>query len=423
MAISIDWGTRVITVPQSDLTLISGSLYELDTDWFRLQLKDLEDSELGMVNPDTHIHKTTSVLSGITYARIFEIINGYTVTFENGLYAVNLKGTNNNIIDVTNRNSVGVGSNNSAGLIDVDVAGAVWDEPINGTVEGSFGEAAKQVSLQGHIHVDVAEGVAGTAHPLGTQKDPVNNIADAVTIGLANGITLITVAEDVTILATDNVDGFHIMGAHATKSQITVQAGASTDFTQFSNCYLTGALDGWVVVRDSMIEDLTGVEGIFHNVMINPGEITLGGIRASHFLSCYSGVPGHSTPALDFNGSGPTCAFRGYNGGIKLENKTGPEAVSIDMGSGQIIVDDTVTNGPIVLRGPGEWTNKASYTGGAAVTDLLIKGSEVGKLTEAHYHRRVWDSVGNTITIFEDDGITPKHIFDTNADLSDINPQ
>lgn len=116
MAISINWGTKVISVPKADLTLISGTLYELDTDWFRLQLKDLEDSDPGMAYLDTHIHKTESVLSGVTYARIFEIINGYTVTFEDGNYAVNLVGTNNNILDVTNRNQVGVGSGNSAGL-------------------------------------------------------------------------------------------------------------------------------------------------------------------------------------------------------------------------------------------------------------------------------------------------------------------
>ena len=51
MAISIDWGSRIITVPQSDLTLISGTLYELDTNWFRLALKDLEDSAEGLTIP------------------------------------------------------------------------------------------------------------------------------------------------------------------------------------------------------------------------------------------------------------------------------------------------------------------------------------------------------------------------------------
>jgi len=55
MAISVDWPTKVITIPQDYLIPIIGTLYELDTDQFRLDLKNLEDdSAEGMVWPDTH---------------------------------------------------------------------------------------------------------------------------------------------------------------------------------------------------------------------------------------------------------------------------------------------------------------------------------------------------------------------------------
>jgi len=117
MAISIDWGTKVITVPQADLSALGGDLYELDTDWFRLQLKALEDDEEGMPYLDTHQHNTELVLGGVTYARTIEIINGYTVTFEDGQYAVTLTGSNNNIADVVNLNNVSVRTNNAAGLV------------------------------------------------------------------------------------------------------------------------------------------------------------------------------------------------------------------------------------------------------------------------------------------------------------------
>lgn len=117
MALSIDWATKVITVPQADLTLISGSLYELDVDAFRLELKDIEDSEEGMAFPDTHRHNTEVTLSGVTYARTFEIINGYTVTFENGSYTVRCVGANHNLADVKNVNSVSLIIGNSAGLV------------------------------------------------------------------------------------------------------------------------------------------------------------------------------------------------------------------------------------------------------------------------------------------------------------------
>jgi hypothetical protein len=137
VTISVDHGTRVIFVPQADLTPIGPSLYLLDTNQFRLWLKDWEDDE-GMQMQTTHRHNTEVTLGGVTLARTIEIINGYTVTFENGMYAVQLAGSNNNIADVTNVNSVSIRSNNSAGLTSEadpqDVASAV----LNSIIENSL---------------------------------------------------------------------------------------------------------------------------------------------------------------------------------------------------------------------------------------------------------------------------------------------
>lgn len=117
MAISVNWGTRVVYVPQADLTPLGGSLYELDIDVFRLALIALSDDEAGMPYPDTHVHNTEVVLGGVTYAQIVEMINSFTVEFENGSYGVNMVGANSNIADVLVLNSVSTRSNNSAGLV------------------------------------------------------------------------------------------------------------------------------------------------------------------------------------------------------------------------------------------------------------------------------------------------------------------
>lgn len=119
--ISINWTTKVITVPQADLTFVGGSLYELDVDAFRLALKGIEDSEEGVTFPDTHRHNTTVTLSGVTYARSVEIINGYTVTFQEvaSPYRVRCVGANHNISDVQNLNDVSLIIGNAAGLIQV----------------------------------------------------------------------------------------------------------------------------------------------------------------------------------------------------------------------------------------------------------------------------------------------------------------
>lgn len=126
MAVSIDWATKVITIPKADLVFISGTLYELDVNAFRLALKDIEDSEDGSAQPDTHRHNTQVVLSGVTYARTFEIINGYTVTFgtPSPVYTVRCVGANHNLADVCNFNGVSLIVGNSAGLQTVATGGS-----------------------------------------------------------------------------------------------------------------------------------------------------------------------------------------------------------------------------------------------------------------------------------------------------------
>ena len=124
MALSLDPATKVISVPQADLTFVSGALYTLDSDQFRKNVMDLLASESYIWMPDAYSHNTEVTVAGITYARTLEFINGYSVTFEDtgAAYTVRIEGSNNNIFDVENgilnpTNRVTVISTNSAGLI------------------------------------------------------------------------------------------------------------------------------------------------------------------------------------------------------------------------------------------------------------------------------------------------------------------
>src|SRR4030042_1054798 len=123
MAISIDPSTHVITMPQEDLTPLGGTNYQLDTNAFRISLKNWEDSEDGIYQPKTHNHNTAITIGGVQYARLMEILSPYTITFENvgSPYRVYLIGSNNNILDKTNLNNVSVAPNNSAGLSSVNI--------------------------------------------------------------------------------------------------------------------------------------------------------------------------------------------------------------------------------------------------------------------------------------------------------------
>jgi len=137
MAITVDWLTKIISIPQADITFVSGTLYELDTDWFRLQLKAIEASTEGMPFDDTHNHNTEVTVAGTTFFRTIEIINGYSIQFTpDAQWSVKLAGSNNNIFDVENgilvQNQVQVIAQNSAGgqVIETGVSGLTSSESV-----------------------------------------------------------------------------------------------------------------------------------------------------------------------------------------------------------------------------------------------------------------------------------------------------
>jgi hypothetical protein len=154
MAISVNWPTKVINVPKADMTLVQSmpfEIRELNINTFRLALKNLEDDELGIPFLRTHNHNTAVSVGGVTLARVVEIINGYTVTFEDGMYAVNLVGANSNLGDVVNLNSVSVRAANSAGLTEPDMAAAVWNALVaNHLTAGTTGKALSDAGAAGN---------------------------------------------------------------------------------------------------------------------------------------------------------------------------------------------------------------------------------------------------------------------------------
>jgi hypothetical protein len=104
MALTLDPATLQITVPQADLTFVSGTLYSLDSDAFRKDVMALLASETYIYLPFPYIHNTQVTVAGTTYARTIEFINGYSIKFEDtgSQYTVRIEGSNNNIFDVEN---------------------------------------------------------------------------------------------------------------------------------------------------------------------------------------------------------------------------------------------------------------------------------------------------------------------------------
>ena len=362
MAINITWGTKVINIARTDVEMtqiqtLPIPIYNLDLNAFRFALKDLEDTEEGMAFLDTHSHNPPLTVGGVDLARTIEIINGYTITFEDAQYAVNLIGANSNTGDLVNVNQVSVRSANSAGLV------------TSTAIEyGEYG---------GAVTIDTSEGVTGTIYPTGTPRQPSSNLANAVEIATSRGFDTIRVIGDYTFLTSDVIDGFIIKGQSPTKSYITLTTQASITNCDFKDATVDGFLDGGSNLDNCHIIDLNYVDGTVKRCELGPGTITLNGASAE-FIECWSGVAGNDTPIIDMGATGTDLMIRGYNGGVKLINYTsGINPVSIDISSGHVILDTTISSGAITVRGVGKLTNNS--TGTSVILEELLDSRNINK--------------------------------------------
>lgn len=405
----VDWAAKIIHVPRTHMLLVQSvptEVRELDLNQFRLDLKALEASVEGMPFLDTHSHNPPVTVGGVTLARVVEIINGYTVTFEDGQYAVNLTGANSNVGDVTNVNQVSVRSANSAGL--------TYSKQIE-----------DQAFLDGRIWLDTTEGSPGTQYPLGTTSAPVNNIADAQSIATARNLPnryhyhgYMTISPLYEIVHED------WLGDSPLHSIIELD-DTNIEGSLFERIYLTGSGLGKFNINEGIITDFTNFEGScartgFAGTIRVPDSIASSNLL---FVRGYSAAPYGTHPIFDLNDAlGVSWQFRTWAGEMEFRNLTDPSGIiTIDMTSGNVFIDSSCTGGTIVVRGTGDvinnsggttvidqvspiWTEAEKNTALAALTSITDAANLLLKYQE---NRTVIDKLNNTLTVYDDDGVTP----------------
>lgn len=348
MAITIDPMTHVINVPRADLTLTQSSpeIRELNLNDFRLELKALEDNQnYNICMLKTHDHNTEVTLSGLTYARIIEILAPYTVEFEDGQYTINCSGANHNLGDVKVANQVSLIINNAAGLIS------------NAQIEyGSF---------NGGVTLDETNGVVGTVFPKGTPQQPVNNWDDALLIASVRGFTTFYVRGDTTVNGSNDFNNMEIIGESPNKTELNISDLSLTDGLELKNATVTGTLDGNNFIENCIVNDLTYFNGsVEHCGLI--GDIILGGTADVAMINCYT-VDQDDPPVIDMGGSGCSLAMPNYAGLLTVENLSDPtQEIGIGFNAGLLIIDSTITAGTIIVSGIGGVTDNS---GGTAYVD------------------------------------------------------
>ena len=396
MAITIDYSDSVtpqyvIQIPRADMLDVTAGgpteIRQLNINDFRLQLNDLMDDVIGMHFPTNHVHVAPITVAGVTLARVVEILNPYVIEFEDGSYNVNIVGGNSNISDVTVKNQVGVNTANSAGLQDPFALQAA-----------AFGS--------GEICIDATSTTTGTAFPFGTRGFPVNNVADALEIAQSRGIRNIRFLSNFTLSSGDFSDGYNFEGDNP-NVVLTINSAPDVMNCEFRNMTIQGDLDGGNTLRECVVLDLNYFNGFIFQCGL-AGTLTLLGTSTATILQSFSLVAGGGSgqyPVIDLGGTQDTpLILRDWQGGIGIENCSVQNASSsIDLSSGRIIFDATVSAGAFTVRGLGDVEDNS--TGTCVVTDKTINNT--ASRTRKHLtNKMITDPVTGVATLYDDDGVT-----------------
>ena len=248
-------------------------------------------------------------------------------------------------------------------LTSVDVAGLTIDSvfPTFGTQIVRTSSASATLSEQadiefssfnGGITIDVTSIYSGTSFPIGTPREPVNNVLDAITIANTRGLPHLFIIGDVTFTTGHVLTSFQVTGESSTKSTITVDSGAVVDGIEIREANVTGTLDGDGVLEKCVIGALNFFEGTIRNCAIENVTIVLGGTATTHLENCHAQVPS-GTPIIDMGGGGRDLISVGWTGRIKFINMSTANLITCEGTTGKLEFDSTITNGTLTAQGQG----------------------------------------------------------------------
>lgn len=223
----------------------------------------------------------------------------------------------------------------------------------------TIGEAA---AYTGAVFIDSINGTPGTDDPVGLERDPVNNLADAVILATRRGTSKLFFKENYNFLATDFIVGFTLMGKGMQFTTLTFNLGCVVAFCDTMNLTLTGVFTGVTGITECTIDNLgssslvassqdlivrnckfKGVTSLSSNYS---GNITL--------LNPYSDTSVLDYPVFDAGDYTGNMTVNNFSGRGQFKNITQGNLLDLRIAQGDVILDDlTVTNCTVRVVGIG----------------------------------------------------------------------
>lgn len=224
-------------------------------------------------------------------------------------------------------------------------------------------ELQNEALYGGQVHIDTLAGTAGTVYPIGTASEPVSNIADAIIIANSYGFRRFTVRGSITLaqpmpfcifegvggVALVDINNQNISGASFT--QMGIQGIFPTNLTVpplFYRCTIMDGVQNFIGSAQQMA--LAG------NISLGSGNILIADVASTEL-----------DVTFDFQGNDTTLVIRSARGHLSFENITHPSSSLVISATAILVyVHSTCTNGSVIIRGEGVFTDDST---GSMVVD------------------------------------------------------
>jgi len=275
----------------------------------------------------------------------------------------------------------------------------------------SLGQTAE---YQGSIWIDTINGSAGIVYPAGTPQEPVNNLANAITI--ANTLSFENFKLRGTITPVADFSNFSVDGVGVDVTDIIVLNGQVYSGCRFSGVSVSGgigALTNDVNFEDCRVGNVTNFRGsmkrcgLSDTITFAPGQ--------SNILACYTEGTGGGGVELNLNGGNAVDLFvRGMVGVFSLADSSNVASVmSVDLGSGEMTIVADILQGIISVRGVGTYNNNSLLT----VNDVGLIDQKDVRLIKQMTSGNATVSVDDlSVTVYDEDGVTVLATFSLSAD-------
>lgn len=396
---------------------MSGTHYRLPMSAFHIEVRRLESAFTeGLWAPPILDHTNSKPnFAGANYVAFDEVINGYTIQFTGVATRVDVTDTNNNLVDVLIVTGVSVVPSNSAGLVNLA-------ELRSTAFIGKEGMG---------VTIDPVGGTDSTIYDVGTRNKPCKTEVNMHQILADWNLRNVYVKNNLQLNVNHSV-GHTFFGDNP--QLVNINCGDVATYPlknvtgcKFQDCYITGELDAANIIWECIVGSIQNANGfIYQSTLVGP-------IVLSDDISmerCWAApTVAASLVIIDFDNLAVDVNISSFNGGrLLIKNMAAGAQIQIH-GSGHIEFDNTNASGAFVQVYPGihyhddsgaTWADFHDHTIGGEVWVDNVHGADVYK---AHMNRRVHDKVANTVTVYEDDKVTPRKVFDADDDLTDISPQ